>query len=466
MEKYIQKSAASLARAIRAKEISCRELVEACLSRVEEVNPKLNAVVQLAADSARAEARKADEDLAKGNVRGPLHGVPFTLKDSIDTAGVITAAGTKGRANFVPETDAVVASRLKGAGAILLGKTNTPELTLSYETDNLVYGRTKNPYDIGRSPGGSSGGAAAIVAACGSVFDAGSDTAGSVRIPAHFCGVAGLKPTSGRVPRTGHIVGPEGHAESLTTLGPLARRVEDLQLIYSVLAGPDGRDPHVAPVPVGDPAEVAFAKLRVAFFTDNGLITPTREIVDTVQAAARALDDAGLRVEEAVPEGIAQTSDLFISVFGADGGAGIRAMLERAGTTEPHRVIAKLLKRLEAEPVSGAEFGARMLRWDGFRRTMLGFLAETDVIVCPVNPRPALSNEPLDEFERFHLFSYTQVFNLTGWPAATVRCGTSPEGLPIGVQVAGRPWREDTVLAVASFLEEKFGGWQPSPLFP
>src|SRR5262245_36613031 len=236
MNELIYGSASALACAIRAKEVSAAEVVQAYIQRIEAVNPQLNAVVQLRAEAAQAEARAADAALARGQIIGPLHGVPMTIKDSLDTAGVITTGGTKGRAAFVPAQDATVVARLRAAGAILLGKTNTPELTLAGETDNLIYGRTNNPYDLSRTPGGSSGGAAAIVAAGGAPFDIGSDTAASIRWPAHCCGIAGIKPTAGRVPRTGHIIPfGLGARDMLTQNGPMARFVEDLSLILPII---------------------------------------------------------------------------------------------------------------------------------------------------------------------------------------------------------------------------------------
>ncbi len=247
------RSATWLARAIAAREVGSLEAVDACLARIETVNPRINAVVRLA-DDARDRARRADADLDAGAPRGPLHGVPFTIKDSLDTAGVVTTAGTIGWRDRVPERDATVVARLRAAGGILLGKTNTPEFTWANETDNDVYGRTSNPYDLERTTGGSSGGSAAIVAAGGAPFDIGSDSGNSIRQPAHLCGVAGIKPTSGRVPRTRHWPGPDGLFESFTQLGPIARRVEDLELVLPLIAGPDGEDPHVVPVPLGDPA--------------------------------------------------------------------------------------------------------------------------------------------------------------------------------------------------------------------
>ena len=226
------------------------EVVQACLDRIDQVNPQLNAVVQLAATRALEEAREADEALARGESNGPLHGVPMTIKDSLDTAGLISTGGTKGRESFIPQQDATVVRRLREAGAILLGKTNTPEFTLSFETNNLIYGRTNNPYDTSRTPGGSSGGAAAIVAAAGAPFDIGSDFGGSIRLPSHLCGIAGLKPSSGRVPRTGHIYPFGGVQDSFQQIGPLARYVEDLALILPLIAGPDFIDPGVVEMPL------------------------------------------------------------------------------------------------------------------------------------------------------------------------------------------------------------------------
>ena len=206
MSDVIYSSVKAIAEAIREKEVSAVEVVQAHLDRIDEVNERLNAVVHLCAERALDEAREADAALARGESKGPLHGVPMTLKDSLDTEGVVTTGGTTGRRDFVPDQDATVTARLRAAGAVLLGKTNTPELTMAGETDNLVYGRTNNPFNLERIPGGSSGGAAAIVCAGGSPFDIGSDTGGSVRMPSHFCGIAGIKPNSGRVPRTGHII--------------------------------------------------------------------------------------------------------------------------------------------------------------------------------------------------------------------------------------------------------------------
>jgi amidase len=463
MHDLIYASATALARAIRTKEVSAVEVVQASLQRIAEVNPALNAVVQLCAEAAQAQARAADAALARGQLLGPLHGVPMTIKDSLDTAGVITTGGTQGRATFVPAQDAPVVARLRAAGAILLGKTNTPELTLAGETDNVLYGRTNNPYDLSRTPGGSSGGAAAIVAAGGAPFDIGSDTAASIRWPAHCCGIAGLKPTAGRVPRTGHIIPfGLGARDLLTQNGPMARFVADLSLILPIICGPDGQDPAIIPMPLGDPAAVELPRLRVAVHTDNGIVTPTATIQDAVRRAAQALTDAGVAVEEACPQALARAHTLAAALAAADGRAWVQRLLANAGTTEVHPWLASNLA--PAPGMSVADFTALLEEIDQFHSTMLAFMEHYEVILCPVNALPALPHGTWREAFRQGAFSYTQAYNVTGWPGAVVRGGTSPEGLPIGVQIVARPWREDVALAVAQYLEEALGGWQRPPL--
>ena len=465
MGNIIYASAKSMAQAVRDKEVSAVELVEAHLGRIEEVNSALNAVVQLAAERARAEAVEADAALARGESKGALHGVPFTLKDSIDTEGIITTGGTLGRKDFVPDADATVTARLRAAGGILLGKTNTPELTYAGETDNLVYGRTNNPFDLSRAPGGSSGGAGAIVCCGGAAFDIGSDTGGSVRGPAHYCGITGIKPNSGRVPRTGHIVPHSfGAVDSLTQNGPMARYVEDLALILSIISGPDWDDPHIVPMPLGNPADVDISGLRVAFYTDNGLRVPTDEIVAAVRSAANALADAGCLVEEDLPRAIPDNPDINNQLSQGDGQAGARRLLAKYGTTETHEWMTRLLEKASENMVSVGEYTAALERVDAYRSAMLGFMQNYDVIVCPVSAFAALPHGESMTDENRSGINYTATYNITGWPSTVVRGGTSPDGLPIGVQVVARPWREDVSLAVAQYLEGALGGWQRPPM--
>lgn len=449
-------SASAIAAAIRQKKLSSLEATSACLARIEAVNPALNAVVQLAADQARAAARQADEDLARGKSRGPLHGVPMTIKDSLDTAGIITAAGTKGWVGRVPKQDATAVARLRAAGAIVMGKTNTPEITMAYVTDNLVYGRTNNPYDTSRTPGGSSGGAATIIAAGGSPLDIGSDSGGSIRLPSHFCGIAGLKPTSGRVPLTGHVINWEGPWGSWTHLGPMSRSVGDLILVLPIIAGPDWHDPHVVPMPLGDHRQVSLRALRVAMFTDNGAGKVTPETANTVHQAGRALRDMGIKVsEQALPDG-ELTSRLYSAAYTSDAGDTLRRVLTRVGTTVPGPYLEWINT---VKPGTAAQVTDIIDQIDRLRSRSLEFLSNWDVLLCPAHTHPALPHgvDPMANGGT----SYLVPINMMGWPAAVVRCGTSPEGLPIGIQIVGRPWREDIVLAVAKELESQFGGWKP-----
>ena len=458
MLEWIYESAAAMAAAIREKQISSHELVRSCLERIDEVNPRLNAVVQVCSEQALKDARDADRALARGEVGGPLHGVPFTLKDAIEAKGVICTGGTEGRVHYVPAEDAVVVKRLRAAGAILLGKTNCPELGWAWEADNLIYGRTNNPYDLTLSPGGSSGGESAIIAAGGSAFGLGSDAGGSVRFPAHCTGIASIKPTSGRVPRTGHFPEPGGMLDALWQIGPLARNVEDLALVLPVISGIDMQDPSIVPMSLGDPREIELRKLRVAFHTDNGIVAPSGEIKEAVKKAAKALIEAGIWVEEARPPAIEQTYEIYLCLFTADGGAGIESLLKDVGTTRVHPLMQRVLDLQHRGAKSVAELGELVGRWDAFRREMLSFMSNYDALLCPVCSFAGMEHG--STYDRLSCFSYTMTSNLTGWPAAVVRSGTTQKGLPIGVQIVARPWREDVALAVAKVLQDAMGGWQ------
>ena len=451
---WLDASAASLAAAIRARKVSAVEVLSVFLRRIEAVNGQLNAVVQLRGEAALAEARAADRGLARGRTPGPLHGVPFTIKDSFDTAGVVTTAGIKGREQHVPQRDATVVARLRAAGAILIGKTNTPELTLSYDTSNAVYGRTNNPYDLARTPGGSSGGPAAIVAAAGSPLDIGSDTGGSIRVPAHFCGVAGLKPTAGRVPRTGHVISWSGPTQALTQIGPLARHVGDLRLALTIIAGPDGVDPHVEPMGLGNAGEVTLRGLRVAWFADNGIAPVSAETAATLDEAVRVIAAAGAAVREARPGPVPESYDLYLRLIRADGGAGLRRLLAGLGVT------ASPFLRGSGREMPVAEYTALLDRWDEFRSRMLAFWRDYDLLICPVNAHAAIEHGAMGREGGMQAYSYTMTDNLTGWPVAVVRCGTSASGLPLGLQVVAPPWREDRCLAGAERLETALGGWR------
>jgi amidase len=458
MNELLRHPASGMARAIREKKVSSAELIEAHLERIEAVNSKLNAIVQLPSDRVMAEARAADVALARGEIKGPLHGVPVTFKDAIETAGIISTGGTLGRRNFIPQQDAVIVKRLRAAGAIVLGKTNCPEFGWAWESDNLIYGRTNNPYDLSLSPGGSSGGESALISAGGSPLGFGSDAGGSVRFPANCCGLASIKPTSSRIPRTGHFPGPGGTLDALWQIGPLARSVEDLELALKIVSGVDGHDPAIVPAPLGETARVDVKKLRVAFHTDNGIATPEPEVADAVRKAALALSDAGANVEEALPPGISETFEIYRGLFCADGGAGLRALIELAGTREIHPLLQQALNIQQQHGISMADYGRLVGRWDAFRSAMLGFMENYDALLSPVCSFAGMVHG--STYKRLPSFSYTMTHNLTGWPAAVVLAANTPEGLPIGVQIAAQPWHEHVALAIARVLEESLGGWQ------
>jgi amidase len=448
MNELVSVSAMELARRIRTRQVSALEVIQAHLERITVVNPQVNAVVQIVADQALEAARVADNELANGKAIGPLHGVPFTVKDVVEVAGVVSAAGLPERASFRPQEDAVVVTRMRASGAILLGKTNCPPGGGGGFTDNPVYGRTNNPYQLEHSPGGSSGGEAAAIAAGMSPLGVGSDSGGSIRLPAHFCGVAGLKPTNGRVPNTGVFNHPGGlFSDPRTQIGPLARSVEDLYYALDVLRGVDDTDSGVVPMPLGALHDEPLTSLRVAFYTDDGQATPTEETQEAVQACARVCEQAGMRVVERLPTAIQDA----------------RAITERYWGMEES---------------SGEEVARLFEAWDGFRSRMLRFMRDYDVILCPVDYRPAAPH-PAQPYPRgseqtdlsaFHgatdplRFNYTLPFSLCGYPCVVVRASTSADGLPIGVQVVAQPWREERALAVARRIEQELGGWQAPSL--
>jgi amidase len=457
MNEMMFRSAASLAAAIRNREISSRELIDAHLEHIERTNPPLNAVVRVMADAARSEATKADEALAQGRQLGPFHGVPMTVKDAWEVAGVPSTGGTLGRANYVPARDATVIARMRATGAIAIAMTNLPELSFAFESDNLVHGRTNNPYNLARTPGGSGGGGAASIAAGMSPIEIGADLGGSVRLPCHFSGIAGIRGTTGRCPMTGYFPPSLGWIRMLCDAGPMARSVEDLELALPVIAGPDWIDPGVQDVPLRDSRAVAIRGLRVAVHTENGIMPARADVAATVKSAAKALNDAGAIVEEAIPTGIEQSFQIFMGIATADAGEGSRAALAMAGTTRTHPLIDAFLA-LATEPRSAAFFEGMLIGLDRYRSAMLGFLRKYDVILCPVNALPAIEHGTSNDL--LAAFSYTIAHNLTGWPGAVVRCGTSEDGLPIGVQCVARPWREDVALAAARHLETALGGYQ------
>src|SRR5439155_4452962 len=312
--------AREMAQLICRKEVSPVDLVEAHLTRIEKLNPKVNAFVQVDAKRARQQARAAEQAVMIGDPLGRVHGVPISLKSSIAVAGLSYEAGTRLRAGCIASQDAVLVSRLKAAGAIVLGVTNTPELLMAWETDNLLYGRTNNPWDLSRTWGGSRGGESAAIASGCSAGGVGSDGGGSIRVPDHFCGICGLKPTSGRIPASGHFPQSVGPFALLGVVGPMARTVGDLKLLFEVMQGPDVGDPSAAPVPVRWPDKDALKKIRIGYFKDDGRTPVTPETRMAVERAAKALQGAGFAVEAFRPESLEKIRELWWKFFGVAGG--------------------------------------------------------------------------------------------------------------------------------------------------
>ncbi len=450
-------SATRLAALIKAKKLSSTEVVTAHIRRIEAVNPKLNAVVFPVFERALAEAKFADEATARGQSFGPLHGVPCTIKDSHEVAGVVSTGGTLGRKGHIPSRDATYVARVRAAGAIVLGKTNTPELTLSGQTTNLIYGKTQNPYKLGYQPGGSTGGGASIIAAGGSPFDIGTDFGGSIRGPSHFCGIAGIKPTTGRVPRTGHIVDYGGFFDSFQVIGPMARWVEDLALILPLISGPDYIDAAIAPAPWLEPKDVDLKKIKVVYYLNNGSEKPlTPETEAAVKSTVKLFADLGVTIVEECPtELIKESQEVRNALSSADGRGWVKRMLKKYGTMQ----VSPVISLADSPQCDVSEFTRLADVFDANRSKFLQWIKPYDLLICPANRTPA---EPWPEELKPQVpdpknIGFTTTYNNTGWPGTVVRAGFSPDGLPIGVQLIAQPWREDVSLAAAAFVEAAAG---------
>ena len=459
-----------MARQIREKKLSPVELAEAHLARIDDLNPKLNAYVQVDPERIRREAHAAENVAMTGEPLGPLHGVPISIKSCMEVAGYRCEAGTRLRQGFVATQDAPLVARLRAAGALILGVTNTPELLMAWETDNLLYGRTNNPWDLSRTPGGSSGGEAAAVAAGMSAGGVGSDGGGSIRVPAHFSGICGLKPTPGRIPSTGHYPESGGPFALIGVVGPMARTVADLTVMFEVMQGPDGGDSCAAPVPLRWPGDDEVRKLRVGYFEDDGRTPVTSETRRAVQIAAEALRRAGFQVERFCPEGLNNARQIWKKFFVKVGGMLIRPMFQgREQDMSP--ILRQFLEWSDAEPELTGE--ALLHAWIGrdvIRGKFLAQMRDYPILLCPAAAIPAFRHGErswkIDGQAVSYLdaWSYTEWFNLLGNPAAVVPVIHSEKGLPIGVQIVGKPWEEEQVLAVAAVLERECGAWQVPPL--
>jgi Asp-tRNA(Asn)/Glu-tRNA(Gln) amidotransferase A subunit family amidase len=470
MAELIYRPATWMAEQIRHRKISASELVEAHLARIAALNSKLNAFVQVDSDGARRQARAADEAVASGQKLGPLHGVPISIKSSIEVTGLSWEAGTRLRAGTVATQDAVLVKRLRDAGAIVLGVTNTPELLMAWETDNLLYGRTNSPWDLTRTPGGSSGGEAAAIASGCSAGGVGSDGGGSIRVPAHFSGICGLKPTPGRIPATGHFPQSVGPFALLGVVGPMARTMADLNLLFEVMQGPDDGDPSAAPVQVRWPGPGELRKIRIGYFEDDGRTPVTPETRAAVRSAAEALRSAGFEVRPFRPDGLELARQLWWQFFGVAGGMLLGPMLQGHESD-----LSPILKEFSGwvakeKPHTAQTLLDTWIQRDVLRMQIFAQMREYQVLLCPVAAIPAFRHGERSwqvegqTVSYLDAWSYCEWFNLLGMPGAVVPVGKSPEGLPIGVQIVAQPWQEELALAVGEALEREGGDWLQPPI--
>jgi Asp-tRNA(Asn)/Glu-tRNA(Gln) amidotransferase A subunit family amidase len=465
---------ARLSAGIRSKKISPVELVDAALERIAETEAQLNAFVHLDADAARLQALSAEAAAQRGEGLGPLHGVPLTIKCNIDVAGWPCPAGSALRKDYVPETDAPLVARLKAAGAILLGNTNTPEFLMAYESNNLLTGKTCNPWDLSRSAGGSSGGEAAAIASGCSAGGIGSDGGGSIRVPAHFSGICGLKPTPGRVPSSGHFPPGAGLLSWLGVVGPMARTIADVRALFEVIAGPDPGDALSAPVAVKSVSAISLTSekqkpLRVGLLESDALGKPSSETEAAVLRAANLLAAQGLVVEPFPLSGLDRALELWWFFFGPM----VAYLLEPAVREHGGEISPILRDYLEyaapQTPLALDEVIEARAQRDLVRAEILRQLQGVPILLSPVSSKSAFRHGAgtyrpcADECYR-DTMRYSQWLNLLGLPGVSVPLGVSREGLPIGVQLIGHPHEEELVLAVAELLEQARGPWHPPPL--
>jgi fatty acid amide hydrolase len=509
-------SAEQILERIAAGEISASDVTQIYIARIERVNPRINAIVVPMFDQARADAAAVDAARKRGEPLGPLAGLPITVKESFHVAGTPTTVGLTARASHKAPADAFHIARMRAAGAVVLGKTNVPQLVMSNDSQNPLYGRTKNPWNLERSAGGSSGGEAAAIAAGCSPLGIGSDIGGSVRLPANVCGICALKPTSGRLTMAGHLDVVPGQETILAQPGPMARFVGDLDMAFRFLCTPEQSlvDPTIPPVPPA--AEGALTRLRVGFYTNNGVLAPAPAVARAVREAADALRGRGLEVEEWQPPDMTEAFELWLGLLMADGSAHLRQLcagskmdaVQRrtfAAGRWPHRFLASVVapilrasgQRHTADAVrsigrrSARDYWRLTKRRTQYRTKFLTAMARGgfDAILCPVDALPAMI--PGRSEDLIHALSYSATYNLLGMPggavaATRIRPGEEsnrPEsrdvveraaretekgstGLPVGVQVVARHWREDIVLSLMRLLEEHFSQQPDYPARP
>jgi aspartyl-tRNA(Asn)/glutamyl-tRNA(Gln) amidotransferase subunit A len=450
--------ATALAALIRTKQLSSREVVQAHLDRIEAVNPKVNAVVTLMADQALTSADAADKAVMSDAPLGALHGVPFSIKDALDTEGVLTQRGSKLFAGNIPDRDATAVARFKAAGGIPLMKTNLPEFSAWTESDNRVTGRTNNPWNLERTPGGSSGGESAALAAGMSPIGIGSDVMISVRGPAAFTGVAALKATHGRIPYTGHYPRVTSH---WWHVGPMARTIRDVALGYSILKGPDGIDGYAihARDAQADGGGLAGQPVRVGWVSDAAFAPVDPEITAAVAAAARHLADLGCAVEEVTLPFLGDPFGTLATLVYGEIVPSIKA-LAAGRESELHTIGAGIVGT--PDPSFG-DFAAAHAKVEALRSAFAGFFQKYDVLLTPVTPMTATPHGALEivvngvKAPWTHVLAATSPFNMTGLPALSIPYAFSSEKLPIGIQLVAKWLDEATILRLGAMLERRGG---------
>jgi Asp-tRNA(Asn)/Glu-tRNA(Gln) amidotransferase A subunit family amidase len=454
---------------LRSGKVSVLELAVAHISQIERLNSRLNAIVDFDADRVRAQAHRLD---AVRKPAGPLHGLPVTVKSSISTAGCRCEIGSLLNKGDVPREDAVVVARLRAAGALILGTTNCPEFLMAYETDNLLHGRTNNPWDLDRSPGGSSGGESAAIAAGLSAAGLGSDSGGSVRQPAHATGICSLKPTPGRIPARGHLPPCVGPFSTLGAIGPMARTMSDVALLFRTLSGQDPDEPGSPPIQSRDPWPAELRRNTIGVFEDDGLVPVTAETRAAVNAAAEALRSAGFRVEPFRPTTLELLRKLWWKFF-VQCGAMFYAPAIRGKEDRLSPIFNEFLSiAAAAPPFSAAELLDAWAEFDVLRARTLAEMSEHPVLLCPVSSVPAFRHGERSwdidgqTVEYLDAMRHSQWFNVLAAPAAVVPVGRTNQdggsGLPIGVQIVARPFQDETALGIAGVVDAAFGYRPPS----
>lgn len=449
-----------MATMVREREVSPVEAVQSHLRQIQIENARLNAFVAVMEEEAMAAARRAEAEVTRGSSLGLLHGVPVTVKDSFDVAGMPTLCGSRFRLEHRASADATAVSRLREAGAIILGKTNCPEFLSSYETDNYTSGRTNNPWDPERTPGGSSGGEAAAIASFCSAGGLGSDGGGSIRVPAHFCGIAGLKPTPGRISAAGHYPVIGHPCGLLSVAGPMARSAQDLRMLFAALAGYDSRDPFSAPVPLQSPAA---SELRIGLIEQFYDVPVQPAIRQAVGKAAQALGDIGFAVEPFEARGLKRAPNVWWFLFGRLPAPFLHRMVAGRESDAHWTSMENLRAALESPPPTAEEVMETLAVRDAMRASLLSQMEEVPVLLMPVCGITAFRHRerrwPADgkEIGLFQAMMPATLANVLGLPALSIPFDYSEEGLPVGIQLVGRPFEEELLLEIAVGLEEARG---------